>query len=163
MSVEGQRTTARFRLNRNTSHPTYAAMLDVGHTQKTIFVARYLRLRELQREIEEGPNVMEASNQACSVIAYSKDGEIASNRREEQEMFVLCLRILQSALVFVNTLVFQQSLAEDGWAELFTEAGWRGLSPLFWSHVRPYGEVDFDTGTAWTSRAGRGLRPAGSP
>jgi TnpA family transposase len=60
------------------------------------FVARYLRLRDLQREIEEGLNVMGSSNGANFVIAYGKGGEIASNRRDEQEMFVLCLRILQS-------------------------------------------------------------------
>lgn len=88
------------RFTRNASHPTYAAMLEVGRAQKTIFVVRYLRLRDLQREIEEGLNVMESSNGANSVIAYGKGGEIASNRRDEQEMFVLCLRILQSALVF---------------------------------------------------------------
>jgi thioredoxin reductase len=69
------------RFTRNASHPTYAAMLEVGRVQKTIFVARYLRLRDLQREIEEGLNVMESSNGANSVIAYGKDGEIASNRR----------------------------------------------------------------------------------
>jgi hypothetical protein len=40
--------------------------------QKTIFVARYLRLRDLQREIEEGLNVMESSDGANSVIAYGK-------------------------------------------------------------------------------------------
>ncbi|MEU6870449.1 Tn3 family transposase [Streptomyces sp. NPDC046751] len=56
-------------LTRNASHPTYAAMLEVGRAQKTIFVARYLRLRDLQREIEEGLNVMESSNGANSVIA----------------------------------------------------------------------------------------------
>ena len=65
-------------------------------------MARYLRLRDLQRDIEEGLNVMESSNGANSVIAYGKGSEIASNRRDEQEMFVLCLRILQSALVYVN-------------------------------------------------------------
>jgi hypothetical protein len=75
------------------------------------------------------------------VIAYGKVGEIASNRRDEQEMFVLCLRILQSALVFVNTLMLQDILGEPEWADLLTPADRRGLTPLFWSHVRPYGEV----------------------
>ncbi|MFE8946912.1 Tn3 family transposase [Streptomyces sp. NPDC007856] len=63
--------------------PTCAAMLEVSRAQKTIFVARYLRLRDLQREIEEGLNVMHSSNGANSVIAYGKGGEIASNRRDE--------------------------------------------------------------------------------
>lgn len=132
------------RFTRNASHPTYAAMLEVGRAQKTIFVARYLRLRDLQREIEEGLNVMESSNGANSVIAYGKGGEIASNRRDEQEMFVLCLRILQSALVYVNTLMLQDILGEPEWADLLTTADRRGLTPLFWSHVRPYGEVNLD-------------------
>ncbi|MEW1605237.1 Tn3 family transposase [Streptomyces sp. NPDC093808] len=122
-------------------------MLGVGRAQKTIFVARYLRLRDLQREIEEGLNVMESSNGATSAIAYGKGGGIASNRRDEQEMFVLCLRILQSALVYVNTLMLQDVLGEPEWAGLLTSADLRGLTPLFWSHVRPYGEVDLDTGT----------------
>ncbi|MFD5493281.1 hypothetical protein ACFYY3_23935 [Streptomyces sp. NPDC001812] len=29
-------------------------------------------------------------------------------------------------------------------AELLTPADRRGLTPLFWSHVRPYGEVNLD-------------------
>ncbi|MFF1651514.1 Tn3 family transposase [Streptomyces sp. NPDC058240] len=119
-------------------------MLEVGRAQKTIFVARYLRLRDLQREIEEGLNVMESSNGANSVIAYGKGGEIASNRRDEQEMFVLCLRIIQSALVYVNTLMLQDVLGEPEWGDLLTPADRRGLTALFWSHVRPYGEVNLD-------------------
>jgi hypothetical protein len=117
-----------WRFTRNASHPTYAAMLEVGRAQKTIYV-------------------MESSNGANSVIAYGKGGEIASNRREEQEMFVLCLRILQSALVYVNTLMLQNILGEPEWAELLTPADRRGLTRLFWSHVRPYGEVNLDMDT----------------
>ncbi|MFC5662297.1 Tn3 family transposase [Kitasatospora misakiensis] len=48
--------------------------------------ARYLRDRALQREIEEGLNVVEAWNRANAVIYHGKGGEISSNRREEVEM-----------------------------------------------------------------------------
>ena len=92
------------RFTRSASHPTYQAMLEVGRAQRTIFVARFLRSRELQREITEGLNIVEAFNGANSVIYYGKGGEIASNRQDEQEMTALCLRILQAALVYVNTL-----------------------------------------------------------
>ena len=135
------------RFTRNASHPTYATMLEVGRAQKTIFCAHYLRIRDLQREIEEGLNVMESANGANSVIAYGKGGEIASNRRDEQEMFVLCLRILQTALVYVNTLILQDVLAEPAWADLLTPADRRGLTPLFWLHLLPYGEVRLDMST----------------
>ncbi|WP_411144019.1 Tn3 family transposase [Streptomyces sp. x-80] len=68
----------------------------------------------------------------------------ASDRRDEQEMFVLCRRILQSALVHVNTLMLQDVLDEPEWADPLTPADRCGLTPLFWSHVRPYGEVSLD-------------------
>jgi len=132
------------RFTRSASHPTYQAMLEVGRAQRTIFVARYLRRRELQREITEGLNIVEAFNGANSVIYYGKGGEIASNRHDEQEMTVLCLRILQAALVYVNTLLLQDVLAESDWSEVLTAEDRRGLTPLFWQHVLPYGEVKLD-------------------
>jgi len=132
------------RFTRSASHPTYQAMLEVGRAQRTIFVARYLRSRELQREITEGLNVVEAFNGANSVIYYGKGGEIASNRQDEQEMTVLCLRILQAALVYVNTLMLQDVLAEHDWSDILTPEDRRGLTPLFWQHVLPYGEVKLD-------------------
>lgn len=46
------------RFTRTTSHPVYQAMLEVGRGQKTILVARYLRDRDLQREIQEGVNTL---------------------------------------------------------------------------------------------------------
>ena len=33
---------------------------------------------------------------------------------------------------------------EPSWAELLTPADRRGLTPLFWVHVVPYGEVNLD-------------------
>jgi len=91
------------RFTRNAAHPTYQAMVEVGHVQRTIFVARYLLDRQLQREITEGLNVVEAFNGANAVIYCGNSAEIASNRAAEQEMSVACLRILQAALVYVNT------------------------------------------------------------
>jgi len=132
------------RFTRSASHPTYQAMLEIGRAQRTVFVARYLRRRELQREITEGLNIVEAFNGANSVIYYGKGGEIASNRHDEQEMTVLCLRILHAALVYINTLLLQDVLAEPDWSDLLTAEDRRGLTPLFWLHVLPYGEVKLD-------------------
>ncbi|ETA03430.1 transposase, TnpA family [Frankia sp. CcI6] len=128
----------------NAIHPTYQAMIEVGRAQRTLFVARYLRDRDLQREIGEGLNVVESWNRANSVIFFGKGGDIATNRRDEQELSVLCLRVLQAALVYVNTLMVQDVLADDAWAEQLTDADRRGLTPLFWTHVAPYGEVKLD-------------------
>ncbi|MEU4494214.1 Tn3 family transposase [Streptomyces sp. NPDC023998] len=135
------------RFTRAAAHPAYQAMLEIGRAQRTLFVARYLRDRTLQREIEEGLNVVESWNAANAVIYYGKGGEISSNRREEVEMAALCLRILQASLVYVNTLMLQNVLVEPAWAELFGPADRRGPTPLFWNHVRPYGEIRFDLAT----------------
>ena len=89
---------------------------------------------------------MESWNRANAVIFFGKGGDIATNRRDEQELSVLCLRILQAALVYVNTLMVQDVLADDRWADRLTVEDRRGLTPLFWAHVAPYGEVRLDMG-----------------
>lgn len=83
------------------------------------------------------------------MICYGRGGDISdisTNRREDVEMTVLCLRILRAALVYVNTLMLHDVLADDAWSGLLGEPGRRGLTPLFWQHVRPYGEVRLDMG-----------------
>jgi TnpA family transposase len=100
--------------------------------------------RDLQREINEGLDVVESWNRANSVIFFGKGGDIATNRRDEQELSVLCLRVLQAALVYVDTLMVQDVLADDGWAAQLTDADRRGRTPLFWTHVAPYGKVKLD-------------------
>ena len=86
--------------------------------------------------------MVESWNRANSVIAYGKGGGLTTNRRDEQEMIVACLRILQSALV--NTLMLQDVLDDPAWGDNLSEADRRGLTPLFWAHVLPYGEVRLD-------------------
>ncbi|MDQ4020956.1 MAG: transposase [Actinomycetota bacterium] len=136
----------------NAAHPTYQAMIELGRAQKTIFLARYLRSRDLQREINEGLNVVESWNRANSVIFYGKGGDLATNRRDEQEMSMLCLRILQAALVYVNTLMIQDLLLEPAWTDALTAEDRRGLTPLFWTHVLPYGEVKLNMTSRLTLR-----------
>lgn len=132
-----------------------------GRAQKIIFVARCLRLRELQREIQEGLNVVESSNGAGSVIFLGEGGDIATNRREELEMSVMCLRILQAALVYINRLMLPDVLADPEWAELLKPADRRGLTPLFWQHVQPYGEVRLDVAKRLPLGGARAAQPGG--
>ena len=62
---------------------------------KTIFLCRYLHSLELRREINEGLNVVENWNSANNFILYGKGGEFATNRREDQEITMLSLHLLQ--------------------------------------------------------------------
>ena len=134
----------------NAAHPTYQAMIELGRAQKTVFLARYLRSRGLQREINDGLNVIESWNRCNSIIFYGKSSELASNRRDEQEMSVLCLRICQAAIVYINVLMIQDVLADPDWDGVLTVEDERGLTPLFWSHVLPYGEVKLNMSSRLT-------------
>lgn len=133
------------RFTSETTHPAYAAMLETGRAQRSIFLARWLRDRDLQRETESGLNVVENYNGVNDYIRFGKRGELASNRREEQELGMLCLHILQSSLGLVNTLMIQDTLALPEWDGILTDADRRGLTPVFYANMTPYGEIQLRT------------------
>jgi hypothetical protein len=88
-----------------------------------------------------GLNVVESWNRVNAVIFFGKSGEFATNRRDQQELGMVALHILQAAIVYVNTLMVQEVLALPEWEGVLTADDRRGLTPLFWSHILPYGEV----------------------
>ena len=63
---------------------------------------------------------------------------------EDQELGGLSLHLLQACLVFINTLFIQEVLAEPLWRDRMTADDWRGLSPLIYHHVNPYGRIELD-------------------
>ena len=128
----------------NAGHPTYRALAELGKAAKTLFLSRHLHADALRREIHEGLNVVETWNSANGFIFFGKGGEVASNRLEEQQVSVHALHLLQSCLVYVNTLMLQRVLAEPDWLARMTPADRRGLTPLVWGHVSPYGAFDLD-------------------
>lgn len=52
---------------------------------------------------------------------------------------MLSLHLLQICLVYVNTLMIQQVLAQPEWQGRLTAENLGALSPLKWQHVNPYG------------------------
>ena len=79
--------------------------------------------------------------------SFRDSATFAARRRFSYLSASTCLRSLQAALVYVNTLTLQDVLADEAWSGLLGEADRRGLTPLFWQHVRPYGEVRLDMGS----------------
>ncbi len=131
----------------NVQHPTYKALAELGKAVKTIFLCRYLHDETLRREINDGLNVIEQWNGANDFVFIARRGELSSNRREDHELSMLSLHLLQNCMVYVNTLMVQQILAKPAWKDRLTPRDLHALTPLIWGHVNPYGrfELDMDT------------------
>lgn len=132
------------RFTKNTHHPTYRALHELGRVMKTIFLCEYLSSPQLRREIQEALNVIEQWNSVNNFIFHGKNSELLSNRVEDQEIAILALHLIQVSLALVNTLMLQEVLAEDRWKTAMKQEDWRGLTPLFHQHVNPYGRFMLD-------------------
>ncbi|MBB1077841.1 Tn3 family transposase [Rhodoferax sp. 4810] len=131
----------------NKQHPAYKALTELGKAIKTIFLCRYLDSEELRQEIHQGLNVVESWNSTNGFIYYGKRGEISTNRKDNQEMGLLCLHLLQASMVYINTLMIQQVLEEPGWSDRMAPSDLAALSPLITQHVNPYGRFELDMET----------------
>jgi TnpA family transposase len=129
---------------KNSQHPTYKAFAELGKAIKTIFLCRYLHEEALRREIHEGLNVVEQWNGATDFVFFARRGEMASNRREDHEISMLSLHLIQNCMVYVNTLMIQKLMAQPHWQGKFTLRDYAALTPLIWEHVNPYGRFDLD-------------------
>jgi len=128
----------------NLQHPTYRALIELGKALRTTFLCRYLHQPGLRREIHEGLNVVESWNGANDFILYGRGGEIATNRLEDQEATMLSLHLLQNCMVYVNTIMLQRVLDDPAWEQRMGPNERRGMTPLFWGHVNPYGTFQLD-------------------
>ncbi len=50
------------------------------------------------------------------------------------------------SLVYVNTLMLQNVLADEEWMGRMAKEDFRALTPLIHSHVNPYGSFELDMG-----------------
>lgn len=57
---------------------------------------------------------------------------------------MLSLHLLQISLVYINTLLIQNVLSQPTWRQRMTEEDWRGLTPLIYHHVNPYGRIELN-------------------
>ena len=88
--------------------------------------------------------MVEQWNGATDFVFYGRRGEFASNSREDHEVGMLALHLLQNCMVYINTLMLQQVLAQPHWAQRLTSRDFAALTLLIWEHVNPYGRFELD-------------------
>lgn len=110
-------------------------------------MCRYLHAEALRREINEGLNVVEQWNGATDFVFFARRGEMVSNRREDHEISMLALHLIQNCMVYINTLMIQAMLEKPHWQGRLTPRDYAALTPLIWEHVNPYGRFELDMST----------------
>jgi TnpA family transposase len=128
----------------NYHHPVYKALTEIGNAVKTIFLCKYIASQELRIEINESLNIVERVNSIMGFIFYGKLGEISSNNKEEQELAIVCLHLLQVCMVYINTLLIQEVLSDQNLYNKLTKEDKRAITPLIHSHINPYGLFPLD-------------------
>jgi TnpA family transposase len=142
-SAEAEAILRRF-TRQGMQHPTYKALLELGKAVKAIFLCEYLHSLDLRREIQEGLNVVETWNSTNSFIFYGRGSEISTNNRQAQELSVLAMHLLQVSMVYINTLMIQEILAQPAWHNRLEPEDLRALTPLIYAHINPYGRFELD-------------------
>lgn len=133
------------RFNRNNpANQTYKGFLEVGKALKTIHNCKFLTDPSYRQRIHKGRNVVENWNSAIDFICYGGKSEIQTNDPEVQELTVLCLHLLQNALVLVNTFMMERVLYDNNYIHQMDEVDINAMTPLFTSNVNPYGEIHLD-------------------
>lgn len=133
------------RFNRNNpANQTYKGFLEIGKALKTIHNCKFLTDPSYRQRIFKGRNIVENWNSAVDFICYGGKAEIQSNDPGAQELTVLCLHLLQNALVLVNTVMLERVLYDDGYFHKMDEVDLDAMTPLFTSNVNPYGDINLD-------------------
>jgi TnpA family transposase len=133
------------RFNRNNpANQTYKGFLEVGKALKTIHDCKFLTDQSYRERIHKGRNVVESWNSSIDFICYGGKAELQTNDPLIQELTVLCLHLLQNALVLVNTVMLERILCDDGYISQMQAGDMDALTPLFTSNINPYGDIRLD-------------------
>ncbi|MEO8402195.1 MAG: Tn3 family transposase [Gammaproteobacteria bacterium] len=55
---------------------------------------------------------------------------MSTNKKDDQELAVVCLHLLQVCMVYINTLIIQEVLSDPKWMNKLPPEDKRALTPL---------------------------------
>ena len=145
-TAEAQQLLRRF-VRGGPRRPAHQALDELGRVGRTIFLCKYLADEAVRHEVHEGRQIIEHWNSGIDFIFYGKNSELTGEDREDQEISMLAMHLLQSSLVLVNTLIIQQILSEPRWAGRLTDRDKKAITALIWAHINPYGTFHIDMNT----------------
>jgi len=123
------------------THPPSNALAELGKVAKTIDLCAYVSAIDLRYEVQEGLHGVERWHEAQDLLCYGRQGIWASKSREQQEVTPLALQLLPNGLMLIHTILIEQTLAQPHWLDPLRAEERRGLPPLCYGHVKPYGLV----------------------
>lgn len=97
-TAEAQQLLRRF-VRGGPRRPAHRALDELGRVTQTIFLCKYLADEAVRHEVHEGRQVIEHWNSAIDFIFYGKNSELTGDDREDQEISMLAMHLLQSSLV----------------------------------------------------------------
>ena len=114
----------------------------INFIKEQINICKYLISEDLRKEIDEALNVIENWHSGNKFIFFGRRG--ISSDEIDHELSILSLHLVQSSLVYINTLLLQQVIKEEQFEELLTLEDKRAITPLFYHHVSQYGLYHLD-------------------
>lgn len=57
---------------------------------------------------------------------------------------MLSLQLFQNCLMLINTILVERTVEQKKLWRRFTRENFRGITPLFYSHIHPYGTFDIN-------------------
>jgi TnpA family transposase len=108
------------------------AFRELGKVDRTEFLLKYARDKELQGWIRDGCNAAEMLNSFHEAIFWGNGGKLRSNDPIRQEESLLALTLLMFSIIFYNV---------ERYGEMLKKA--RAPTPVIWDHIQVLGKYQF--------------------
>jgi len=125
--------------------PTRRAIFEFDKLVRSIYILRYLRHPQLQRDVQRSQNRIESYHQLRSAIAQVGGKKELTGRTDiEVEISNQCARLIANAIIYYNSAILSRLLAKhEASQDAKALALIKKVSPAAWRHVHLNGHYTF--------------------